>query len=146
MTFHFEIITPVRITFKDEVKEITLPTKTGQITVLPNHVSLVAQVVPGELIIHKSSSIEYLGVTGGFLQVSNNQVTLLADYAVRSEEIDVAKAVEAQKRAEQLMKDAKEKSNDRDFAKAETEFIRAIMELKVAEKRKHKHRSNQPQQ
>ncbi len=141
MTFHFEIITPAKITFRDEVEEVTLPTKTGEITILPNHVSLVTQVVPGELIVKKHNrEAEYLGVTGGFLQINNNQVTLLADYAIRSEEINVQKAVEAQKRAEQLMKDAKEKSNDRDFARAETEFLRAIMELKVAEKRKMKHR------
>lgn len=141
MTFHFEIITPEKITFKDEVKEVTVPTSTGQITVLPNHVSLVTQVVPGELIVHRNNSTEYLGVTGGFLQVNNNKVTLLADYAVKSEEINVQKAVEAQKRAENLMKQAKEKSNDRDFARAETEFLRAIMELKVAEKRRHKIRT-----
>jgi|SRR5581483_1327078 len=140
MTFHFEIITPEKITFKEEVDEATIPTSTGQITVLPNHVSLVSQVIPGELIIKKSGRTEYLGVTGGFLEVNNNRVTLLADYAVHSEDINVQKAMEAQKRAEQLMKDAKEKSNDRDFARAETEFLRAIMELKIAEKRKHKQR------
>ncbi len=139
MTFHFEIITPEKITFKDEVNEVTLPAKTGQITVLPNHVSLVTQIVPGEIIIRRHNTTEYLGVTGGFLEVENNKATLLSDYAVRSEEINVQKAIEAQKRAEALMKDAKEKSNDRDFAKAETAFLRAIMELKVAGKRKMKH-------
>lgn len=140
MTFHFEIITPEKITFKEEVKEVTVPTTTGQITVLPNHVSLVTEVAAGELVVKRNNAIEYLGVTGGFLQVNNNKATILADYAVRSEEINVQKAMEAQKRAEQLMKTAKEKSNDRDFARAETEFLRAIMELKVAGKRKLKHR------
>jgi F-type H+-transporting ATPase subunit epsilon len=145
MTFHFEIITPAAVTFKDEVKEVVVPTKTGQIAILPNHVSLITQVVPGELIIRRNNSTEYLAVTGGFLQIHNNSVTLLSDYAVYSEEINIQKAVEAQKRAESLMKTAKEKSNDRDFARAETEFLRAIMEIKVAEKRKHRSRPQNPQ-
>ncbi|MBI4100113.1 F0F1 ATP synthase subunit epsilon, partial [Candidatus Microgenomates bacterium] len=67
-----------------------------------------------------------------------DKITILADYAVRSEEIEVAKAIEAQKQAEKLMKDAKEKASEKDFALAESELRRAILELKVAHRRKPK--------
>ena len=79
---------------------------------------------------------QYLAVAGGFLEVSKNNVILLADYAVRSEEIEVSKAIEAQKRAEKVLKDSQEKVSKKDFALAESEFRRSILELKVASKRR----------
>lgn len=135
MTFSFEIITPEKVVFKDDVDEVIIPTTTGEVTILPNHISLLTQIAPGELTIKKAGKDQYLAVTGGFLEVAKNIVTLLADYAVRSEEIEVAKAQEAQKRAEKLMQ---EKTSDRDFAMAESQFKRALLELKVASKRRRK--------
>lgn len=135
MTFFFEIITPEKVVYKDDVDEIIIPTTTGEITILPNHVNLLTQVADGEMIIKKNGKEQYLAVTGGFLEVNNNKVSLLADYAVRSEEIEIAKAEEAHKRAEKLMR---EKVSDRDFAMAEAQFKRALLELKVASKRRRK--------
>lgn len=132
----FEIITPQKIVFQEEVDEITAPTATGEITILPIHVGLLTKIVPGELTIKKGAHTRFFAVTGGFLEVEKDKITILADYAVRSEEIEVAKAIEAQKRAEHLMKEAKEKASEKDFALAEGELRRAILELKVAHRRR----------
>lgn len=135
MTFSFEIITPEKVVYKDEVEEVIVPTTTGEITILPNHVNLLTQVADGEMIIKKNGKDQYLAVTGGFLEVQNNKVSILADYAVRSEEIEVHRAEAAHKRAEKLMQ---EKVSDRDFAQAEAQFKRTLLELKVASKRRRK--------
>lgn len=132
----FEIITPEKIVFQEEVDEITAPTATGEITILPNHVGLLTKIVPGELTIKKGAQTRFFAVTGGFLEAEKDRITILADYAVRSEEIEVAKAIEAQKRAERLMKEAKEKASEKDFALAESELRRAILELKVSHRRR----------
>ncbi len=133
MTFSFEIITPEKIVFQDEVAEVIVPTVSGEISILPNHATLLSQITHGELTIKKDGKEYSLAVTGGFLDVNNNKVSILADYAVRSEDIEIAKAQEAQKRAEKAMQ---EKGSDRDFALAEAQFRRAILELKVANKRR----------
>ncbi|QQG40495.1 MAG: ATP synthase F1 subunit epsilon [Candidatus Levyibacteriota bacterium] len=135
MTFSFEIITPEKIVFKEEVNEVIVPTASGQITILPHHINLLTQIAEGEIIVKNGAKEQYLAVTGGFLEVSKNKVSLLADYAVRSEEIEIAKAEAAQKRAEKLMQ---EKVSERDFAIAETEFKRSLLELKVASRRRRK--------
>lgn len=136
MTFHFEIVTPEKVVYKDEVEEVVLPTPQGQITILPNHVLLLTQVSTGEIIVKKDSKEYYLAITGGFLEVANNNVSILADYAVRSEEIEVAKALEAQRRAEKIMKESSEKISNKDFAIAESQFRRSLLELKVASRKR----------
>ena len=136
MKFLFEIITPEKIVYKDEIEEVIVPTTSGQITVLPNHASLLSLVESGEIVIKKNNKEQYLAVAGGFLEVNNNTATLLADYAVRMEEIEVSKALEAQKRAARIMRDSEEKMSKKEFALAEAQFRRSILELKVASKRR----------
>lgn len=136
MNFNFEVISPEKVVYKDEVEEVILPTTVGQITILPNHISLFTQVVPGEIIVKKGGNEQYMAVTGGFLEVNNNNVSILADYAVRSEDIETAKAIEAQKRAEKIIKESGEKVSQKDFAIAQAEFLRSILELKVASRKR----------
>ncbi len=133
MTFSFEIITPEKVVFQDEVNEVIVPTVAGEVSILPNHAALLSQIAPGELTIKKDSKEYFLAITGGFLEVNNNKVNILADYAVRSEDIELAKAQEAHKRAEKAMQ---EKGTDQDFAMAEAQFRRAILELKIGTKRR----------
>ncbi|MCL5970751.1 MAG: ATP synthase F1 subunit epsilon [Patescibacteria group bacterium] len=133
MTLHLEIITPVKIVYKDDVDEVVVPTVKGEIAILPHHVALLTQVTSGELIVKKNGKEQYLAITGGFLEINNNNVSILADYAVRSEDIEVAKAEEAQKRAEKAMQ---EKVSEKDFAIAEGELRKSLTELKVAVKRR----------
>lgn len=138
MTLHLEIITPERIVYQDEASEVIVPTISGQIAILPNHVPLLTKIAPGELIIKKADKELFLAVDGGFLELSNNRISILADYAIRSEEIEIQKAQEAQKRAQKRME---EKGTDEEFAEAQALFRRTILELKVAGRR---HRSLRP--
>lgn len=135
---HLEIITPVKVVFKGEVNEIIVNTADGQIGILPHHINLFSRIVPGELIIKAEKQEISLAMTGGFLEVANNKITILADYAVHAEEIDVEKAVEAQKRAEEILKKAKESVSERDFAEAQAELRRALLELNVANRRRRR--------
>jgi len=133
MAFHFEIVTPEKIVYKDDVDEILVNTQEGQIGILPNHVRLLTKLVSSELTIKKASHTQHLAVTGGFLEVGDNKATILADYAIRAEDIDAARAQEAQRKAEQAMK---EKSSDKDLRIAEAELQKSILELSVSRKRR----------
>lgn len=133
MNLHVEIITPEKVVYKDDVSEIVVPTETGEIAILPNHVNLLTRILPGEMVIKKGVQEHFLAITGGFLEIVNNNINILADYAVRAEDIELAKAQEAQKRAEHMIK---EKSSDKEFRIAEAELQKAVLQLKVAGKRK----------
>ncbi len=133
MDILLEIITPEKVIYSDKVSEVIVPTENGQLGILPEHVGLFAKVVPGELIIKKGGSEQIIAITGGFLEVSKDKVSILADYAIRAENIEIAKAMEAKERAEELMK---EKTTERETAMLEGQLRRAILELKVANKLK----------
>lgn len=135
MNLILEIITPEKSVYKDEVAEVVAPTVDGEIAILPNHISLLTQINPGELIIKKGTSNQSLAITGGFLEVSNNKVSILADYAVRVQDIEILRAQEAKKRAEKIMS---EKISDNDLRIAQGELIKAILELRVATKHRRR--------
>ena len=135
MNLLLEIITPGKVVYKDEVNEVILPPVNGEIAILPNHINLLTQVNPGELIIKKGVTAQYLAITGGFLEVSDNKISILADYAVKAQDIEVARAIEAKKRAEKAMQ---EKASDNDLRIAQGEMIKAILELKVATRHKRR--------
>lgn len=129
-----EIITPERIVYLGEVDSVVVPGPEGELGILPHHTPLFTQIKPGEIKIKKGNQEFFLAVTGGFLDVApGSKVSILADYAVRSEEVEVARAEEAKKRAEELMKAKKSKQ---EFVVAEAELRRALLELKVARRRK----------
>ncbi len=135
MNLLLEIITPEKVVYKDEVAEVVVPTVNGEIAILPNHINLLTQVNPGELIIKKGTSQQYLAITGGFLEVNNNKISILADYAIKAQDIETARAQEAKKRAEKIMS---EKTTDNELRIAQAEMIKAILELKVANKHKRR--------
>lgn len=132
-TLLLEIITPEKIVYSREIDEVLIPTTTGEIGILPGHIPLFTVINPGELKIKKDNHWDYLAVTAGFADVNAEKVTILADYAVRSEEIDEAKVQKAKSQAEKAML---QKETDRDFALAEAELRKTILELKVARRRK----------
>ncbi len=135
MEILLEIITPEKVVYSDKVSELLVPTDKGELGILPHHVGLFAKVVPGELTIKKGSSQQIMAITGGFLEVSKDKITILADHAIRAENIEVAKAMEAKEKAEKLMK---EKTSEQDNAILEGQLRRAMLELKVAGKHKLK--------
>ena len=133
MNLLLEIITPQNVVYKNEVDSVIAPTVNGEITILPNHIGLLTQITPGELIVKKENKDQSIAITGGFLEVNSNHVSVLADFAVKSEDINVARAEEAKKRAEALMK---EKTTEKDFRIAEAQMLKALLELKIASKHK----------
>lgn len=131
MALHLKIVTPTREVLSEEVDEISAKTADGQIGILPNHVGLLTRLVPGELIVRKGGKPQAFAILGGFLEVADNNVNVLADYAIRAEDIEIAKVQEAHERAKKAVQ---EKKGQEDFVVAEAELRKSIMELEVAKK------------
>jgi F-type H+-transporting ATPase subunit epsilon len=105
-TIKFEIVTPERIVLKEDITQITVPTRNGEITVLPNHIPLVASLQPGVIEIKKKDGApEIISLSGGFIEVLKDKIVILADTAERAEEIDIDRAEEARKRAEETKRE-----------------------------------------
>ncbi len=123
----FEIVTPERVVLKDKIMQITVPTKSGEITVLPGHIPLVAPLMAGVIETKKKDgSVEVMSVSGGFIEVLRDKVVVLADTAERAAEIDLGRAEEAIKRAQE----AKEKI--REFDKVRFANINASLAKELA--------------
>jgi F-type H+-transporting ATPase subunit epsilon len=135
MPMHLEIVTAERVVLSDDVDQINAPTKDGRIGILPRHMPLLTLLAPGELDIIKNGEVTPFAVSGGFLEVLPNRVTILADTALRADEIDEARAEEARRRAEEIIA---QRRSERETAEAEAELRRAMVELKVAGLRKLK--------
>ena len=86
-----DIITPEKVVFQEEIDEVTVPTPNGQISILPHHINLVTKVVQGELIIKIKGNEELVALSGGFLEMNNNKITILSDYAIRADDIETEK-------------------------------------------------------
>ncbi len=107
-TIQFEIVTPERTVLKEEVLQITVPTTTGEITILPDHIPLVSVLQPGVIEVKRPGNIqEIMSVSGGFIEVMKDKVVILADTAERADELDEERIKAAHQRAEELKKNAK---------------------------------------
>ena len=131
---HLEIISQEKQLLSQEVDMVLAPSHMGQIGILPGHISLFAALEEGELVIVTGSKYDVFAVTGGFLDVNQDQVTVLANSAIRAKDIDVRKVEEARKKAQETMKN---QLSERDYKIAEADLRKAILELKVAKKRRH---------
>ncbi len=102
---HLKLITPERTVLDEEVVSLTCPTETGEITILSNHTPLVATLTSGELVARNGGEPHFVHVAGGFIEIRpNNEIIILADGAEHFYEIDVTRAEEAKKQAEEIMK------------------------------------------
>jgi len=135
MKIKFKITTPERVVYEDEVDQVTLPTKMGEITVLPNHLPLVSSLNPGEILIKKGSQAVPLAVSGGFIEFSENKLVVLADTAERVEEIDEARAEAGRLKAKELL-EKKETAEKVDFTALAAKLEKELARLKVARKYK----------
>ncbi len=131
----FKIVTPEGITYSDDsVDSVTIPTTTGQITVLQNHIPLVSILAPGELVVHKGTEDIPMAVSGGVVEVRpESEVYIMADSAVRAEHIDVTAAETAKAKAEELLKQ-QENAADVDFARLQAMIEREVVKIKVGNK------------
>jgi F-type H+-transporting ATPase subunit epsilon len=121
--------------FSEDVSAVIAWGVEGQLAILPHHAPLMTMLQPGDLMIRKDKEEEYVVISGGFLEVRPDKVIILADACERVDEIDIARAEEAKKRAQETMKAAPLTA---DAATAEASLRRSLARLKVAEKRRRK--------
>ena len=130
---NLEIVTAEHLVYSDEVNTIVAPGVVGQLGILPNHAPLMTMLEPGELLIRKNGQETYLAISGGFLEVLENKVVILADTAERADEIDVTRAEEAKRRAQERLE---QRQLGVDLVRAEAALKRSLTRLKVAERRR----------
>jgi F-type H+-transporting ATPase subunit epsilon len=131
-TLKLEIVTPDAKTYSEDVDMVTLPGSEGEMGILPNHVPLMTQIVPGEIIVRKDNRDYFLAVGEGFVQITGERVAIMTDMAIRAENIDEAKAEEARQRAEARLA---EQLDDTEAAMVNAALAHSLAQLKV--KRRH---------
>lgn len=134
MPLQFELVTPERLVFQEMVDQVTLPTTLGEITILPNHQDLVANLVSGIAHLTRGTVEEDVAVSGGFIEVKKNSVRVLADTAERGEELDLKTIEQAKQRAEEVMK-ATDRRDDAAFAAAAAALERELARYRVIKRR-----------
>lgn len=133
---HFKVATPEEVVYENDILQVSIPTTTGEITVMPNHIPLVSILQAGELRIKDNSGEHVMAVSGGFLEVrADNQIVILADNIERAEQIDIDRAEAARKRAEEEMAKAKGRE-DVDYARLQAVIDREMNRVRVGNKYK----------
>jgi len=127
-TLKLEIVTPEAKVYSDDVEMVTLPGVEGEMGIYPQHVPLLTQIVPGEIIARKGGQDFFLAIGEGFVEVTGEHVSILADMAIRAENIDEAKAEEARRRAEARLA---ENLNAEDSAMVQAALLHSMAQLKV---------------
>ena len=130
-----EIVTAEKLIYSEDVDMVVAPGVDGYLGILPHHTPLMTMLNPGELRIKNGGEEIDMAITGGFLEVRPDKVVVLADAAERAEEIDIARAEAAKKRAEERLAG---KVPEGDLLRAQASLMRALMRLKVAEKRRRR--------
>jgi F-type H+-transporting ATPase subunit epsilon len=142
-TLHVEVVTAERELYNGEANLVSAPGTEGRMGILPHHAALLTTLGPGELRIELNGADEPLFVSGGFLEVSNNSVIVLADTAEHAEEIDQARAEEARRRAQTSLENVQ---SETERVQLQAALERALMRLQVAElaRRRGGHRIEMP--
>jgi F-type H+-transporting ATPase subunit epsilon len=129
-----EIVTAERKVMETEADMVIAPGSEGEVGILPRHAPFLTALVPGVMVLKHGSEEEVLAVSGGFLQVANNRVLILADTAERADELDEQRAQEARARAETALRDAAKGTMQADSARAALQ--RSVIRLNVARRRR----------
>jgi F-type H+-transporting ATPase subunit epsilon len=123
-----EIVTPEAQTYSEEVDMVTLPGVEGEMGIFPNHVPLLTQVVPGEVVVRKDGQDQFLAIGEGFVEITGARVAIMTDMAIRAENIDETQAEEARRRAEARLS---EKLDSEESAKVSAALAQSLAQLKV---------------
>jgi len=132
-TLKLEIVTPDAVAYSQEVEYVILEGVEGQMTIMPEHVRLMTQLVPGEMIVRRGSRDELLAVGEGLVEITGEKVAVLTDMAVAAESIDEAKAEEARQRAEARLR---EKLSAEEVATVHGSLARSLAQLQVKRRRR----------
>ena len=132
-TLRLEIITPQATAFSGDVEMVTLPAADGQIGVYPQHMRLITQLVPGEVIATSGGTDQSLAVGEGLVEITGTSVSILTDMAIPAEQIDEARAEEARQRAAARLR---EHLADEEVASVNASLVRALAQLQVKRRRR----------
>ncbi len=132
-TIKLEIVTPEATVYSKDVDMVTLPGVEGQMGVLPQHVRLMTQLVPGELIVRKDGHDDFMAVGEGLVEVNNERVSIVTNMAIAVDRIDEAAAEEARQRAAARLR---EKISSEEVASVNASLARSLAQLHV--KRRHR--------
>ena len=132
-TLRLEIITPTATVYSEDVNLVTLPVLEGQIGIYPQHVRLITQVVPGEIIVQRDAKETFFAVGGGLVEVDAHHVAIITDMAIAADSIDEAKAEEARARAEARLR---EKISDEEVASVNASLVRSLAQLQVRRRKR----------
>src|SRR3990172_4744930 len=136
MALKVDIVTAERLVYSEDGGErLIVPGVEGELGVLTLHAPLLTMVQPGVMRIVKGADEVEMAITGGFIEVRANRVTVLADAAERAEEIDTVRAEEARRRAQRRLE---ERTTEIDLSRAEAALARALIRLKLAERRRRR--------
>ena len=133
MPLRLEIVTPDRQAYSDQVDAVYCPGSEGEFGVLPHHAPLLSMLGVGELRIQKGGEEEYFAIAGGFVQVRSDNVVVMAELADLSSEIDLEAAEEARREAERAIQQGFDEPAD--LARARAQMERALLRIRVAERR-----------
>jgi F-type H+-transporting ATPase subunit epsilon len=133
-----EVVTAERVVRVEQgVDVLVAPGSEGQLAILPRHAALMTTLAPGELIIRRAQQEEAFVLTGGFMEVNRDHVTILADASEPAEEIDLARAEAARARAEDRLRRYREQgARDVDTVRATAALQRAIIRIHVGQRRR----------
>jgi F-type H+-transporting ATPase subunit epsilon len=112
MSLTLEIVTPDAKVYSEEVDHVVVPTTSGKIDILPNHVPIIGKLIAGDLKVEKNGTLDYLAVSSGFVEVYSNKVSILTDEALRVSETDNTAIDEAVKRAQEALSEGKKSNLD----------------------------------
>src|SRR5215475_1221244 len=127
-TLRLEIVTPEATVYSDDVEMVTLQGVEGQMGILPQHIRLMTQLVPGEMIVRKNGQDHFLAVGEGLIEVTGDRVAIVTDMAIPAESIDEAKAEEARQRAAARLR---EKISSEEVASVNASLVRSLAQLRV---------------
>lgn len=127
---HLDILTPEKVVFSDSIEMVTAPGGLGEFGVLPGHAALITTLEIGEVVIKKDNREYWLAISGGFAEVENDKVTILAEAAELAQEIDVKRAENAKIQAEEKLKSLS--SDDSQFSEVALALKRATNRIKVS--------------
>ncbi|MCI0336231.1 MAG: F0F1 ATP synthase subunit epsilon [Acidobacteria bacterium] len=128
---NLEVITPERLALREVVDEVVVPGLNGELGILPDHTPLISQLKTGILSYRQGTVRKQLHVSGGFVEVLSDRVSVLSDVAEKPEEIDIGRAERARERAEKRLAS---RSEDIDHPRAELKLQRALTRLQLARK------------
>lgn len=127
---NLDIVTPGKVVFSGPIEMVTAPGSVGEFGVLSGHAAFVTTLETGEVCIKKENRTQYLAISGGFAEVMNDKITILAEAAEMAEEIDIKRAEAAKVRAEERLKDAT--GEDSQFQEMEAALQRANNRIQVS--------------